>query len=145
MSSIKERINQDLKEAMKNLDTFKRDTLRMLNSAFKQVEVDQRKNLCDEDIVKILRTACKQREEAAKAYKNGGREDLYQKETKEIEIILSYLPKQLEDHELKQAIQKIILEISAEGKKDMGRVMEHAKNLNADGRRIANFVKDLLN
>ncbi|WP_104697144.1 MULTISPECIES: GatB/YqeY domain-containing protein [unclassified Helicobacter] len=144
MSLIREKINQDLKEAMKNLDTFKRDTLRMLNSAFKQVEVDQRKILCDEDIIKILKTAYKQRQDAAEAYKKGGREDLYNKESKEMEIIHSYLPKQLEDSELKIKIQEIISKLGAEGKKDMGKIMGYAKDLNADGKKIASFVKELL-
>lgn len=144
MSSIKAQINQDLKDAMKSGDNFKRDALRMLNSAFKQVEVDKRITLNDEEVIKILKSAYKQREDAATAYKNANRDDLYEQESKEMALILNYLPKQLEDAELKQEIQSIIAKLGASGAKDMGKVMAEAKNLNADGRRISNFVKELL-
>lgn len=143
MSAIREKINQDLKEAMKNGDSFKRDTLRLLNSAFKQVEVDQRITLKDSDIIKILKTAYKQRDDAAMAYKNAGRNDLFEKETKEMEIITSYLPKQLDDMALRKAIEEIITSLNA-GSKDMGKIMQEAKNLNADGRRISAIAKELL-
>ena len=144
MSSIKAQINQDLKDAMKSGDNFKRDALRMLNSAFKQVEVDKRITLSDEEVIKILKNAYKQREDAATAYKNANRDDLYEQESKEMALILNYLPKQLEDAELKQEIQSIIAKLGASGAKDMGKVMAEAKNLNADGRRISSFVKELL-
>ena len=144
MSSIKAQINQDLKDAMKSGDNFKRDALRMLNSAFKQVEVDKRITLSDEEVIKILKSAYKQREDAATAYKNANRNDLYEQESKEMALILNYLPKQLEDAELKQEIQSIITKLDASGAKDMGKVMAEAKNLNADGRRISSFVKELL-
>ncbi|MCE3038128.1 GatB/YqeY domain-containing protein [Helicobacter anatolicus] len=143
MNTIREKINQDLKEAMKNGDSFKRDTLRLLNSAFKQVEVDQRITLKDSDIIKILKTAYKQRDDAAMAYKNAGRNDLFEKEIKEMEIITSYLPEQLDDAALKKAIEEIITSLNA-GSKDMGRVMQEAKKLNADGKRISSMVKELL-
>lgn len=144
MSSIKAQINQDLKDAMKSGDNFKRDALRMLNSAFKQVEVDKRITLSDEEVIKILKSAYKQREDAATAYKNANRDDLYEQESKEMALILNYLPKQLEDAELRQEIQSIITRLGASGAKDMGKVMAEAKNLNADGRRISSFVKELL-
>ena len=144
MSSIKAQINQDLKDAMKSGDNFKRDALRMLNSAFKQVEVDKRITLSDEEVIKILKSAYKQREDAATAYKNANRNGLYEQESKEMALILNYLPKQLEDAELKQEIQSIITRLGASGAKDMGKVMAEAKNLNADGRRISSFVKELL-
>ena len=144
MSSIKAQINQDLKDAMKSGDNFKRDALRMLNSAFKQVEVDKRITLSDEEVIKILKSAYKQREDAATAYKNANRDDLYEQESKEMALILNYLPKQLEDAQLEQEIQSIIAKLGASGAKDMGKVMAEAKNLNADGRRISSFVKELL-
>ncbi|STP13071.1 GatB/Yqey family protein [Helicobacter mustelae] len=144
MSKIKGQIQEDLKEAMKSGDHFKRDTLRLLNSAFKQVEVDQRIVLRDEDVIKILKTAYKQRQDAASAYQNGGREDLFAKESKEMEIIASYLPRQLDDQEIKDALQIIIKNTGANGPKDMGKVMQETKNLSADGRRISAILKDLL-
>lgn len=144
--SIKEKMAQDLKEAMKSGDTFKRDTLRLLNSALKQVEVDKRIELSDDDVIGILKSAYKQREDALEAYINASREDLAQKEKQEMDIILSYLPKQLSDDELKEAVKQIIAEVGAVGGKDLGKVMGAAKKLSqvADGKRISAMAKELL-
>lgn len=144
--SIKEKMAQDLKEAMKSGDTFKRDTLRLLNSALKQVEVDKRIELSDDDVIGILKSAYKQREDAFEAYINASREDLAQKEKQEMDIILSYLPKQLSDDELKEAVKQIIAEVGAVGGKDLGKVMGAAKKLSqvADGKRISAMAKELL-
>ncbi len=145
--SLKEQLQQDLKTAMKEKDTFKRDTIRFLMSAIKQVEVDTRKELSDEDIVKIIQKSVKQREEAARQYKEGGREDLYEKEMKEAELLKTYLPKQLSDEELRIEVEKIIKEVGATSMKDMGKVMGVAtKKLagKADGKRINQMVKELL-
>ncbi|MGP1580377.1 MAG: GatB/YqeY domain-containing protein [Wolinella sp.] len=147
MSELKARIGAELKEAMKSGDHFKRDTLRLVNSAFKQIEVDERRELSDDDVIAILKRACKQREEAAIQYQNGGREDLCDKERREMEIIMSYLPKQLSDEELKSALAGIVAELGASSPKDMGKVMGAAnKKLSsvADGRRISAMVKELL-
>ena len=145
-SSIKDRLNADIKEAMKSNDTLLRDTIRMLNSAIKQVEVDTRKSLDDSAIIKILKTAYKQREDAANAYKEAGRDDLYVKESKEMEIITRYLPAQLDDTQLEAKIREIIVQVQATSQKDMGKVMQASRVLNevADGRRISTMVKKLL-
>ncbi len=145
-SSIKDRLNADIKEAMKSNDTLLRDTIRMLNSAIKQVEVDTRKSLDDSAIIKILKTAYKQREDAANAYKEAGRDDLYEKESKEMEIITRYLPAQLDDTQLEAKIREIIVQVQATSQKDMGKVMQASRVLNevADGRRISTMVKKLL-
>ena len=144
MSEIKERINADLKMAMKNGDTFKRDALRMLNSAFKQVEVDKRIVLKDEDVIKILKSAYKQREDAANAYKAASRDDLYAQESAEMALILEYLPAQLSDEDLQKELVILIEKCGATSPKDMGKVMAVAKDLNADGRRISSKLKELL-
>ena len=144
---LKERLQQDLKEAMKAKDTFRRDTLRFLMSAIKQVEVDTRKELSDADIVKIIQKSVKQREEAASQYKDGGREDLFEKEMKEAAILKEYLPKQLSDEELEARLRQIIEQVGASSMKDMGKVMGVAtKELAgvADGKRINQMVKKIL-
>jgi len=145
--SLKAKLQQDLKEAMKAKDTFKRDTIRFLMSAIKQVEVDSRKELSDEDIIKIIQKSIKQREEAAAQYKEAKRDDLYEKEIKEAEILKSYLPEQLSDIELEDEVKKIIEEVGATSLKDMGKIMGVAtKRLagRADGKRINMMVKKLL-
>ncbi|MGD9719277.1 MAG: GatB/YqeY domain-containing protein [Sulfurimonadaceae bacterium] len=144
---LREQINQDLKEAMKAKDAKKRDALRLLTSAFKQIEVDERRELSDEDVIKIIQNQVKRREEAAKQYKDADRTDLMQIELDEIECYMPYLPAQLSDEELKAALQAIISQTSATSLKDMGKIMGAAsKELagKADGKRINECVKALL-
>lgn len=147
MSKIKEKMAEDLKNAMKNGDNFRRDTIRLLNSSLKQVEVDKRVVLCDEDVINILKSAYKQRLDASEAYKEAGREDLLEKENAEMKIILEYLPKQLSDEELHNEVSKTIKSMGEVGPKDMGKVMAALKHLSqvADGRRISEVVKSILN
>ena len=123
MSALKEKLQNDMKNAMRNKENFKRDTIRLINSAIKQIEVDERKELNDEDVLNILKKAAKQREEAITQYKAGGRDDLVQKESDELDIIMSYLPKQLSDEELKNELLKIKDEVGAMSAKDMGKIM----------------------
>jgi len=145
--SLRETINQDLKNAMKAKDTKKRDALRLLTSALKQIEVDERKELHDEDIIKIIQTQIKRRNDAANQYKEAGREDLMQIELAEIAYYECYLPKQLTTEELEQEIKTIIEKTAASSMKDMGKVMGIAtKELarRADGKRISDAVKKAL-
>jgi len=145
--SLREQINTDVKEAMKAKDAKKRDALRLLTSAFKQIEVDERKELSDDDVIKIIQTQVKRRVDASTQYKDAGREDLMQIELDEIEFYQAYLPKQLSDDELKSALQAIIQSVNATSVKDIGRIMGAAsKELSgkADGKRINECAKALL-
>ncbi len=145
--SLRETINQDVKEAMKAKDTKKRDALRLLTSAFKQIEVDERKELGDEDIIKIIQTQVKRRNDAASQYKEAGRDDLMQIELDEIAYYEAYLPKQLTDEELQAEVKAIVEKSGASSMKDMGKVMGIAsKELagKADGKRISEAVKKAL-
>ncbi len=145
--SLRETINQDVKNAMKAKDSKKRDALRLLTSAFKQIEVDERKELSDDDVIKIIQTQVKRRDDAAAQYKEAGREDLMQIELDEIAYYKPYLPAQLSDEELSTSLQDIIAKTGASTMKDMGKVMGMAsKELagRADGKRINECVKKLL-
>lgn len=145
--SLRETINQDLKEAMKAKDVKKRDALRLLTSAFKQIEVDERKELSDDDVVKIIQKQIKSRNDSAAQYKKADRLDLMEKELEEIAAYEPYLPKQLSDDELSEALKTIIANVGATSAKDMGKVMGMAsKELagRADGKRINECVKTLL-
>jgi len=145
--SLRDTINQDLKTAMKAKDTKKRDALRLLTSAFKQIEVDERKELSDEDIIKIIQTQIKRRNDAATQYKDADRMDLMQIELDEIAYYEPYLPAQLNDEELCSTIEAIIAQLGASSMKDMGKVMGAAnKQLagQADGKRISECVKKSL-
>jgi uncharacterized protein YqeY len=142
-----DKIRTDIKIAMKNKDVFRRDTLRLLNSAMKQIEIDERRELSDEDVLKILQKQIKQREDVAIQYKEANRIDLYDKEIGESNIFKEYLPKQLSDDELKSEIKQIIDSVGATSLKDMGKVMGVAtKKLagKSDGKRINQCVKEIL-
>lgn len=144
--SIRAKIKDDIKEAMKNKDAARRDALRTLDAALKQVEIDKRIELKDEDCIGILKTALKQREDALASYKNAGRSDLADKESYEIALIMEYLPAQLSDSDLESKLREIIQNVGAKDSKDLGKVMGAAKALNpvASGKRISDMAKKLL-
>ncbi|MWV62317.1 GatB/YqeY domain-containing protein [Helicobacter saguini] len=144
--SIRAKLKDDIKDAMKNKDAARRDALRVLDAALKQVEVDKRITLSDEDCIDILKTALKQREDALESYKNAGRSDLADKESYEISLIMEYLPAQLSDSELESKLKEIIVQVNAKDSKDLGKVMGAAKVLSnvATGKRISEMAKKLL-
>ncbi|MDT8338867.1 MAG: GatB/YqeY domain-containing protein [Sulfurimonas sp.] len=145
--NLRDKVNQDIKDAMKAKDNKKRDALRLLSSAFKQVEVDERRELSDDDIIKIIQSQVKRRDDAATQYRDAGREDLMQKELDEIACYKEYLPAQLSDSELQEALKEIIAKVGATTIKDIGKVMGAAsKELSgkADGKRINECAKTLL-
>ena len=132
---------------MKSKDNFKRDTIRFLMSALKQIEVDERKELSDEDIFKIIQKSLKQREDSATAFKEAQRVDLYEKEVNEANVLKAYLPKQLGDSELKVIIAKHIQAVGATSLKEIGKIMPlvlaECAGV-ADGKRINMVIKELL-
>ena len=145
--TLRETINQDVKNAMKAKETKKRDALRLLTSAFKQIEVDERKDLTDDDVIKIIQKQVKSRNDAATQYKDAGRDDLMQIELDEIAIYEPYLPVQLNDDELSKTLSEIIAKVGASSMKDIGKVMGTASKAlagKADGKRINECVKKLL-
>ena len=145
--SVKAQILNDIKAAMKAGNSFERDTLRMINSAFKQIEVDERVELDDARIFTILQSEIKRRNESATQYKSGGRDDLAQKELGEIEIISRYLPKQLSDEELNAKISELIAQNGLNGIKDLGVLMKLAKEAigsACDGKRMSEAAKKAL-
>ena len=145
--SLKEQIKNDIKEAMRAKDTAKRDTLRNLNAAIKQIEVDERRELSDADVEAILMKYAKQREDAKAQFADAGRDDLVAKEEAELAIVKSYLPEPLSEAELETIIKEIIAETGAQSMKDMGKVMGAAKakvGSRADGGTISKMVKGLL-
>jgi len=145
--TLKERLKSDLKEAMKAKDIVKRDAIRSINTMIKQIEVDERKELTDDEIIKLIQKGVKQREEAIVQYKSASRDDLVQNEQSQIDIFSLYLPKQLSDEELETIIKDLIKEVGATSLKDMGKIMNPAKQkvgASADGKRINQIVKKLL-
>lgn len=145
--SLREQINNDIKTAMKAKNNAVRDALRLLSSAMKQIEVDERKELTDDDVIKIIQKQVKQRNDAMTQYRSAGREDLYEQEASEAVIFEAYLPQQLSDEELENALRAIITEVGAASLKEIGKVMGAASKTlgaQADGKRINEYAKKLL-
>jgi len=145
--SIKEQIKSDIKDAMRAKEVAKRDTLRNIQAGIKQIEVDERRDVTDADVEKILMKYAKQREDAIVQFKEASRDDLVAKDQEELAIVRAYLPEPMDDTELKATLASLISSLDATGMKDMGRVMSSAKEVigsRADGGRINSIVKELL-
>ncbi|AYJ78273.1 GatB/YqeY domain-containing protein [Aliarcobacter cryaerophilus] len=145
--SLKEKLNEDLKQAMRDKEVVKRDSIRAINTMIKQVEVDERRVLDDAEVIKLIQRGIKQREEAISQYRAASRDDLVQKEQEQVDVFMLYLPKQLSDEELENGMKEIISEVGATSLKDMGKVMGVASKKFAgvaDGKRINEMVKKLL-
>ncbi|NKQ41023.1 MAG: GatB/YqeY domain-containing protein [Sulfurovum sp.] len=145
--SLKNQIKEDIKAAMRAKETAKRDTLRNIQTAIKQIEVDERREVTDTDIEKILMKYAKQREDGILQFQEADREDLVVKESAELALVKSYLPEPIGDEELEQILKKIISDIKAKGMQDMGKIMGIAKGKigsKADGARINTVAKKLL-
>lgn len=125
---MRERINSALKSAMKDKDQLRTSTLRLITAAIREKEIAQRADddaepLDGADVLAILAKMVKQREDSAKAYVDGGREDLAKRERAEIKVIREFMPKPMTDEEISEAVAATIKEEGAGGVKDMGKVM----------------------
>lgn len=121
--SLQEKINDNIKIAMKNKDAETLSILRMINSAIKNEQIKKTKELNDEEIINVISKQAKQRTDAIEQYKNAKRDDLVQKEEKELKILQSYLPQQMDEKQLDDIIKQTINEVKAQGPQDMGKVM----------------------
>jgi uncharacterized protein len=121
--SLKEKITEDMKGAMRAKDTARLGTVRLLLSAMKQKEVDERVVLSDADVLAIIDKMVKQRRESIAQFEKAGRNDLAEGEKAEIAVLSAYLPQQLSEAEVAGAIAAAIAETGAAGAKDMGKVM----------------------
>ena len=125
--SLKTQIMDDIKTAMKAKDKDKVGTIRMLTAAIKQVEVDERRELADADVLSIVSKMIKQRKDAAEQFQQADRQDLADKELAEIEILKQYLPAQLSTEEIDAVVKQVIADTGASGMQDMGQVMGAVK------------------
>ncbi|MEL7646738.1 MAG: GatB/YqeY domain-containing protein [Sedimentibacter sp.] len=120
---LKEKLMEDLKEAMKSKSKVKKDVVTMVRAAVKQREVDERVELADADIVDIIAKQIKQKKDSIPDFEKGNRQDLIDLTNEEIKILLEYLPPQLSDEELDSIVKQAIDETGAQTKKDLGKVM----------------------
>jgi uncharacterized protein len=142
--TLKDRINDDVKAAMRGGDARRRDALRLLLAALKQREVDERKELGDPDVIAIIDRMIKQRREAIAQFDKGGRQDLAQNEQFEIDIFRGYMPQALSDAEVEAAIAEAVTATGASAPSDMGKVMGVLKGKlagRADMSRVSALVK----
>lgn len=121
--SLRDKINEDMKVAMKARESEKLAAIRLLQAALKQKEVDERIALTDADILAILDKMVKQRKDSIDQYKAGNRPDLVAKEEFELSVLATYMPQPLSEAEIDALIDKIVAETGAAGAKDMGKVM----------------------
>jgi uncharacterized protein YqeY len=121
--SLKDRISEDMKAAMRARDQARLSAIRLLLAAMKQKEVDERIALSDADVISIIEKMMKQRRESVTQYESGGRTDLAEVEKFEMSVLAEYLPRQMTDAEIAQAIDAALTESGASGVKDMGKVM----------------------
>ncbi|SMP17938.1 hypothetical protein SAMN06265339_1570 [Desulfurobacterium pacificum] len=144
---LKEKLLQDMKEAMKAKDKVKLSTIRMINSLIKNAEIEKRGELTDEEIVQLLMKYAKQRRESIEMYEKGGRQDLVEKEKAELAIVESYLPKQLSEEEIRDIVKQAIEETGASSVKDLGKVMKVVMPKvkgKADGSVVNRIVREML-
>ena len=145
---MKEELLNDLKEAMKNKDTIKKDTITCLRAAILQVEKDTQKTLTEEEMSAIVAKAVKIIKESIEDYVKGGREDIVENLNKEIEILSKYLPEQLTKEEIEALVLEAISNTGAASPKDMGKVMQYLRPKTAgkaDGKMVSDIVKEKLN
>lgn len=141
---LRDRINDDIKTAMRAGDARRRDALRLLTAALKQREVDERKELADADVVAVIDKMIKQRREAIAQFEKGGRQDLTQNEQFEIAALQSYMPQALSDAEVETAIAEVLAATGAKAPSDMGKVMGALKGKfagKADMTKVSALVK----
>lgn len=138
-----DKINVELKEAMKNKDKVKVTTLRMIIAAIKNKELEQKEKLEESDIIAVLKNSAKQRKDSIEQFTKGNREDLAVKEEAELKILENYLPKQLPESEVDKLVKEKMAELNLEFKKDMGQLMKAVMSEHkdvVDGKMLKNIV-----
>ncbi|MGG1311846.1 MULTISPECIES: GatB/YqeY domain-containing protein [Cohnella] len=145
--SLAERLNEDMKQAMKSQDKFRLSTIRMIRASIKNQEIELGRPLEDNEVLDILSREVKQRKDSLQEFQKAGRDDLSQDVAAEIDIISQYLPKQLNEEEIKAIVTQTIQETGASSKADLGKVMgalmPKVKG-RADGKLVNQIVQQFL-
>jgi uncharacterized protein YqeY len=144
---LEERLVDEMKQAMRSNDKLRLSTIRMIRSALKNKEIEQRKKLDDDGVIRVIQGMMRRGEESLEQFQLGGRMDLVEKERKEIEILKSFLPQSLSQEEVLKIIDQCIEETQASSLKDLGKVMKSVMPKlqgKADGKLINQLVKEKL-
>lgn len=145
--SLKQRLTDELKNAMKNKEQLRKNVITMIRSDIKQIEVDKRVELSDEDIIEIISKQAKQRKDSIEEFRKGGRDDLAQQSEEELKVLMEYLPEQLSEEEIEAVIKEVITDTGATSMKDMGKIMASAMPKlkgRADGKIVNQIVRNIL-
>ncbi len=141
------KLNDDMKQAMKDKDKLKLSVIRMVKSSVQNEEINQGKELTDDQVLALLNRELKQRRDSLQEFEKAGRDDLAEQNRAEIEVLFLYLPKQLDEAEIRQIVQETIEQVGAASKKDLGKVMgalmPKVKG-KADGNLVNKIVQELL-
>ncbi|WP_134700144.1 GatB/YqeY domain-containing protein [Ammoniphilus sp. YIM 78166] len=145
--SLLDKLNDDMKQAMKDKDKLKLSVIRMVKSSAKNEEINQGKELTDDQVLTLFNRELKQRRDSLQEFENAGRTDLAEQTRAEIEVLLTYLPEQLGEAEVRQIVQETVEQVGATSKKDLGKVMgaimPKVKG-KADGNLVNKIVQELL-
>ncbi|MEO8032856.1 MAG: GatB/YqeY domain-containing protein [Acidobacteriota bacterium] len=147
MGKLTEQVRADMTEAMKARSAEKLSTIRMLQSALKNEQINIGRELSDEEAMIVIRKAVKQRQDSIEQYTKGNRPELAAKEASEMEVLKAYLPPEISDEELEAGMREIVASTGAQSKKDMGKVMKEATARfkgRVDGKKIQEIVGKLL-
>ncbi len=142
--SLKAQISEDMKTAMRAKDSARLGTIRLLQAAIKQREVDERIELDDSNVIAVIEKMLKQRRDSIAAFESANRHDLADIEKFEVTVLQAYLPQQLTEDEIKAILEKVVVDTGAAGVKDMGKVMAAIKPLvagRADMGKISGLIK----
>jgi len=145
--SLKDKLTEDLKQAMRQGDEQRRSTLRLVMAAIKNAEIEKRRELEEGELLAIIAKEAKQRHESIAQFERGGRQDLADREEAELQILVAYLPEQLSQEEIEAQARQIIEEVGATSPAQMGQVMRRLMPLmqgKADGKLVSQVVKELL-
>ena len=145
--SLKDQLGEDLKIAMKEKDTIKKNVVQLIRAGVKQIEVDKRIALDDEGVMEVIAKQLKQRRDSLPEYEKSGRDDLIAQLKREMEILMGYLPKQLSHEELEEIVKEAVLATGAKTIKDIGKVMSYVMPKTkgvADGKEINAIVREML-
>lgn len=145
---LAERINNDLKECMKNKDSFKLSVIRMIKGAMQLEKKDPRAELTDDEMIKVISKQIKMRNDAINEFKKADRQDLISQNEKEIEILNSYLPPKLSDEEVNKILDEAFSLVSPTSSKDMGKIMKEVSSKvagRADMSVVSTLIRDRLN
>lgn len=145
--TLSERINNDLKEAMKSKDSFRLSVIRVVKGAMQLAKPNPREELTDDDVITVISKQIKMRNDSIKEFEAAGRSDLVEQNKREIEVLNTYMPKQLSEEELTEIIDKVFEEVKPTSQKDIGLIMKNISPLvkgKADMSLVNKLVKERL-